>query len=153
MFPLFRPRSSLKKLYIVRHGESTYNAAVHARGSSWADPLIFDAALTDRGKQQALALRKKLAALKLPPDTLWVASPLQRALQTLLLACPAAHLLGKDSNASCGGLENSAGNGADSRGHVPPNVMVLPSISEMVGWCAACWCRAAPFLQQSRRMV
>lgn len=130
MFPLFRPRSSHKKLYIVRHGESLYNAAVHAHGSSWADPLIFDAALTDRGRQQALALRGKLAALKLPPDTLWVASPLQRALQTLLLACPAAHLLGKGG---CGGAENSAANRADGHLHSPPNVVVLPSISEMVG--------------------
>ena len=50
MFPLFRPRGCIKKLYIVRHGESTYNAAT-AKGPSW-DPQIFDARLTDKGKQQ-----------------------------------------------------------------------------------------------------
>ncbi len=52
MFPLFQRRDSCKKLYIVRHGESTCNAAMAARGSGWADPQIFDAQLTDKGKQQ-----------------------------------------------------------------------------------------------------
>lgn len=52
MFPLFRRRDGCKKLYIVRHGESTCNAAMAARGSGWADPQIFDAQLTDKGRQQ-----------------------------------------------------------------------------------------------------
>lgn len=135
MFPLFRRRDATKTLYIVRHGESAYNAAM-ARGSSWADPLIFDAQLTDKGKQQACALQKDLLELNLPADTLWLTSPLQRAMQTLLLGCPHSHLLGKgaDGGASgSGSLENSylapncAGSSGDGKA---PAAMVLPCITE-----------------------
>lgn len=139
MFPMFRRRDNLKRLYIVRHGESAYNAAMQARGSSWADPQIFDAQLTDRGKQQARALRQQLAALDLPPDTLWLTSPLQRAMQTLLLACPTAHLLAQSggcegASAGDGSAENSsaAPNGGDEPA---PKVIVLQSITEKVGCC------------------
>ena len=51
MFHLFRTRTGSKRVYIVRHGESAYNEAM-ARSSSWADPLIFDARLTEKGRQQ-----------------------------------------------------------------------------------------------------
>ena len=47
-----QPRGT-KTLHLVRHGESTYNAACGAPGSSWEDPDIFDAQLTDRGRDQA----------------------------------------------------------------------------------------------------
>lgn len=40
---------------------------------------------------QAAALRQQLAAMNLPPDVLWVTSPLSRAIQTLLFACPSLH--------------------------------------------------------------
>lgn len=93
---------------------------------------------------QARALRSELAQLNLPPDTLWVTSPLSRAIETLLLACPTAHLLrqaagsSSASGASCSGAsgsgsaENSAAapNGGSER---PPCVQVLPAISEKVG--------------------
>jgi hypothetical protein len=36
-----------------------------------------------------MALRERLAKLHLPADVLWVTSPLSRAIQTLLMACPA----------------------------------------------------------------
>lgn len=39
-------------LHLIRHGESTYNAACGAPGSSWEDPNIFDAKLTDLGVRQ-----------------------------------------------------------------------------------------------------
>lgn len=86
---------------------------------------------------QAIALRKELAKLNLPPDTLWLTSPLQRAMQTLLLACPTAHLLGgggASSSARDGDAENSsaAPNGSSER---PPNVVVLPCITEKVCAC------------------
>lgn len=48
---MFRTKTGAKRVYIVRHGESAYNEAV-ARGASWIDPLIFDARLTDKGRQQ-----------------------------------------------------------------------------------------------------
>lgn len=138
MFPLFRRRDNLKKLYIVRHGESAYNAAMAAQGSSWADPQIYDAQLTERGKQQARVLRPQLAALGLPPDTLWLTSPLQRAMQTLLLACPHAHLLGSGDaggSGSSGGSSNAENSSAapNGAGPQPPNVVVLHTITEKVG--------------------
>lgn len=137
MFPLFRRRDGCKRLYIVRHGESTCNAAMAARGSGWADPQIFDAQLTDKGKQQARALRQELAKLSLPPDTLWITSPLQRAMQTLLLACPHAHLLGEGSgggHSASGSAENSSAvpNGG---GGAAPKVAVLHTITEKVITC------------------
>ncbi|KAL4853371.1 Cytochrome P450 97B2 [Chlorella vulgaris] len=145
MFPMFRRRENLKKLYIVRHGESTYNAAMHARGSSWADPQIYDAQLTEKGRQQARALREQLTALNLPPDTLWLTSPLARAMQTFLLACPHAHLLSKGSacdnasgSGSAGSFENSSSapnGGGSSGGQRPPDVLVLHTITEKVLTC------------------
>ena len=150
MFPLFRRRDTLKKLYIVRHGESAYNAAMAAQGSSWADPQIYDAQLTERGRQQARALRPQLAALDLPPDTLWLTSPLQRAMQTLLLSCPHANLLGGGgASGGAGGIASGSGSGGSSNaenssaapngaGPQPPNVVVLHTITEKVGLLVVC---------------
>lgn len=84
---------------------------------------------------QARALRQELAKLSLPPDTLWITSPLQRAMQTLLLACPHAHLLGEGSgggHSASGSAENSSAvpNGG---GGAAPKVAVLHTITEKVG--------------------
>ncbi|RMZ54474.1 hypothetical protein APUTEX25_002050 [Auxenochlorella protothecoides] len=87
LFPIFKPKKDYKHLYIVRHGESEYNAATAAAGTGWDDPLIFDAPLTARGRAQACELRNTLAALGLPANACWVTSPLQRAIETLVLAC------------------------------------------------------------------
>jgi broad specificity phosphatase PhoE len=95
LFPVFRSRRDLKVLYVVRHGESEYNAATAKRASGFADPLIFDAPLTALGRAQAAALRAEVAAWGLPADALWVSSPLSRALETMLLACPFASALGR----------------------------------------------------------
>ena len=43
---------------------------------------------------QARKLRGQLQGMKLGPKALWVSSPLARALQTMLLACPQSELLG-----------------------------------------------------------
>lgn len=86
MFPIFRSRKDCKTLYIIRHGESEYNAACAAMGSRWEDPTIFDAPLTLRGKRQATALREHIAKWNLPSNVVWVTSPLSRAIETLLLA-------------------------------------------------------------------
>ncbi|UPR02337.1 histidine phosphatase [Chloropicon primus] len=84
-----------KKVIIVRHGESVYNA-LDRYSRSLEDPFVFDAALTDLGKQQAASLRPTLLE-KLPQSgqdgsspVLFVASPLTRCIQTLLGALPSA---------------------------------------------------------------
>lgn len=52
LFPVYRSCKGAKTIYLVRHGESEYNAYLSAAGTSWADPLMFDAALTMKGKNQ-----------------------------------------------------------------------------------------------------
>ena len=74
-----------RKVHLVRHGESEYNAACGRPGSSWDDPQIFDAPLTEQGRNQAEALGSTLAGL-LGRRCVWVTSPLTRALQTCVLA-------------------------------------------------------------------
>jgi broad specificity phosphatase PhoE len=88
LFPIFRSRRDCKTVYIVRHGESEYNAATAAAGSGWADPLIYDAPLTAKGQAQARALLHAITQWDLPKDVLWACSPLTRAVETMLLACP-----------------------------------------------------------------
>ena len=91
LFGIFRPVSQIKRLHIVRHGQSTYNEAVEARGSAFADPRhIFDAPLTALGRRQAGGeLRRELSRMNLRvEDTLWIVSPLTRALETFALGCP-----------------------------------------------------------------
>jgi len=91
LFGIFRPVSQIKRLHIVRHGQSTYNEAVETRGSAFADPRhIFDAPLTPLGRRQAGGdLRRELSRMNLKvEDTLWVVSPLTRALETFALGCP-----------------------------------------------------------------
>lgn len=67
-----------RSLFLIRHGESTFNAA--AQGSS-IDPMLFDAPLTARGKAQAEAARLTMRDRRV--DVV-LTSPLTRALQTTL---------------------------------------------------------------------
>lgn len=69
-----QPRSVL----LVRHGESTFNAAYRDTG---LDPLHLDARLTGRGLEQVTQARQDLCGT---PVDLVVVSPLTRALQTAL---------------------------------------------------------------------
>ncbi len=64
------------ELWLVRHGETTYNAARRIAG--WCDPP-----LTDLGRQQAMAVGPKLDGTKF--DSVW-SSNLQRAVETSRLA-------------------------------------------------------------------
>lgn len=82
----------------IRHGQSEYNAACQQHGAGkWSDPRIFDPHLTPLGCEQTVNLRAQLThelatnryILENPKSVLWVASPLQRCLETLLLSCPA----------------------------------------------------------------
>ena len=66
----------------IRHGQLEFNAAFDGNG----DPMIFDAPLTELGKQQAIAARIKVADLQIAHI---ISSPLTRALQTSL------HLFGE----------------------------------------------------------
>ena len=44
--------------------------------------------------KQAMALRPQLEALKISKDALWLCSPLTRALETMVLACPQSARIG-----------------------------------------------------------
>jgi len=96
-FSVFRPKECRKVLVVVRHGESEHNA-LSKSGRGWADPHVYDPHLTSVGCQQAVALRGRLLrelrtnphlSCHAPESMLWLSSPLQRSLETLLLACPA----------------------------------------------------------------
>lgn len=66
----------VQDVYLIRHGQSTFNAAFAASG---VDPMHFDARVSEKGAEQIAQARQ--AALDLNVD-LVVASPLTRALQT-----------------------------------------------------------------------
>ena len=68
-----------QELYLVRHGQSVFNAfyAEHQR-----DPLIFDAPLSELGRQQVVAAHA--TAARMPRPDVVISSPLTRALDTSL---------------------------------------------------------------------
>jgi len=65
-------------VYFIRHGQSEFNAAYNGGD---ADPMIFDAPLTDIGRKQAEAARALVADLGIKQV---ITSPLTRAIQTAL---------------------------------------------------------------------
>ena len=67
-----------RSILLIRHGESTFNAAA---GAPSFDPMLFDAPLTALGQEQVAAAR---ATLRDRPVDVVIASPLTRALQTAL---------------------------------------------------------------------
>lgn len=67
-----------RSVLLIRHGESTFNAAYRATG---VDPLHLDARLTETGLAQVAEAREQLRGV---PVDLVVVSPLTRALQTAL---------------------------------------------------------------------
>ena len=80
LYPIFS--RGRKTVHLVRHGQSTWNAA-NAGPGSWDEPKMFDAALTELGRKQAKSLGPELS--KIPRDAVWVSSPLTRALETCLI--------------------------------------------------------------------
>ena len=80
VFPIFR--TGRKTVYLVRHGESTWNAQ-HSGPGSFEEPKMYDAPLTDLGKKQAKSLGVEFS--KIPRDALWITSPLTRAMQTCII--------------------------------------------------------------------
>ena len=79
---------SQRSIYLIRHGQSTFNAAYENGGP---DPLLFDARLSPLGHRQVASARETLAAQRFD---LVVTSPLTRAIQTTLgiFAAPSALL-------------------------------------------------------------
>ena len=71
--------SQAAEIFLVRHGQSTFNAAWE---ESPTDPLHFDAPLSQLGRLQVEEARRRLSAL--PAPNLVVCSPLTRAIQTAL---------------------------------------------------------------------
>lgn len=67
-----------KQIHLIRHGQSTFNAAYAEAGE---DPMYFDAPLSPLGEEQVVALRGDVAGLALD---LVVTSPFTRAVQTCL---------------------------------------------------------------------
>ncbi len=72
-------------IYLIRHGQSEFNAAFAVQRPN--DPMIFDAPLTELGRQQAIEAGKKMAELGVEHV---IASPMTRAIQT------AMHIFGDD---------------------------------------------------------
>lgn len=68
----------MKKIDLIRHGQSTFNEAYEATG---VDPLHFDARLTALGRRQVADAREGLMSRSYD---LIVTSPLTRALETTL---------------------------------------------------------------------
>jgi broad specificity phosphatase PhoE len=67
------------RIFLIRHGQSTFNAAYEQTG---VDPMLFDAPLSPLGVAQLEGARRQLAAL--PTPDIILSSPLTRALQTAL---------------------------------------------------------------------
>lgn len=72
-------------IYLIRHGQSEFNAAFALQRP--ADPMIFDAPLTDLGIQQAQSAKQQMAERGIEHV---IASPMTRAIQT------AMHIFGDD---------------------------------------------------------
>ncbi len=67
-----------KTAHLIRHGQSTFNAAIAESG---VDPMHRDARLTPLGHRQVAAARPAIASV---PYRLVVTSPLTRAIETCL---------------------------------------------------------------------
>ncbi|CAK4661898.1 hypothetical protein LEN26_009224 [Aphanomyces euteiches] len=79
-----------KTIYLIRHGESTYNEwrVRSILNFSWIfikDPMLIDARLSRKGKQQVLALKQNVLKQKLNESVeVIITSPLSRAIETAL---------------------------------------------------------------------
>ena len=139
---LFRPKrpGGSKLLLLIRHGESEYNLASKRLAGGVDDPLIFDPDLTQAGRHQCRSLRE---VLQRDPelrgqDVCWVVSPLARAIQTFLIACPGLEALREGHRAlrtwpegdnTCAAYRENALRGVPAGGGAPPGAhgcCVLP---------------------------
>jgi len=75
-------KENSKTIYLIRHGQSTFNAEYIDENY---DPFLFDARLTDIGRDQAKSLRTLINST-LHDVELIVSSPLSRAIDTARIA-------------------------------------------------------------------
>jgi len=68
-------------VYLIRHGQSAFNAVYSEAEQKGSDPLIFDAPLTPLGEAQADQVRAEVSGLGIKQV---ICSPLTRAVQTAL---------------------------------------------------------------------
>ena len=117
LFPIFvRGR---KIVHLIRHGQSTYNEAISGPGS-WDEPNIFDAPLTKLGVKQAKSLGSFLA--KLPKETVWVTSPLTRAMETCVHGYKASmEVMSAQRRKGAAMREAAAGGGKSGGDGKPPS--------------------------------
>ena len=93
---------------------------------------------------QASRLRSKLVEHKIPEEALWVTSPLTRAIDTLILACPQPQRLGSPTPPLA---EAEAGPSASNQQLRPFKVVVRRSASCCASSQSACACSSPAFLQ------
>lgn len=75
---------------------------------------------------QASRLRSKLAEQKIPEEALWVTSPLTRAIDTLILACPQPQRLGSPVPPLA-----EAGPSASNQAQLPPFKVVVRRLASL----------------------
>ena len=117
-------------VHLLRHAESEYNAT-KVEEENKMDPMIFDAALTLKGREQCRALHSKI--INIAP-TLIITSPLTRALETTLLAVCVA---GDDAAAAeKGEEEEEKGEEEEEKGKeeqrkvAKPQIICWPELTE-----------------------
>ncbi|KAF2072733.1 hypothetical protein CYY_005949 [Polysphondylium violaceum] len=71
------PTTGRKKIYLIRHAQSTYNASAR----KGYDPMLFDARLSELGITQAEELANNITKLPSIPQLI-VSTPMSRALHT-----------------------------------------------------------------------
>ena len=89
---------------------------------------------------QASRLRSKLVEHKIPEEALWVTSPLTRAIDTFILACPQPQRLGSPTPPL---LDAEAGSSASTQQSCPFKVVVRRSASCSVSLRSACACSSS----------
>ena len=87
------PNLPVKRIYMIRHGQSQGQAAAKNGLDRKNDPSLLDCNLTPRGRSEALGLQKIFSEDEMASIQLVVSSPLTRALHTSLIGFPAKNIL------------------------------------------------------------
>ncbi|KAG2429373.1 hypothetical protein HXX76_011138 [Chlamydomonas incerta] len=146
-------RSRRRPIFLIRHGESEYNAACK-KGTGFGDPSdIFDAPLTATGVKQARNLRPQMMDMMLKQgDPLFIVSPLTRAIETFLqllpdpnrLSLPASPATPSASTAAAvsqrptqqqdqgGDVTPRGGESVQSLQSKPLDVLICPTLAELL---------------------
>ncbi len=110
----------------------------HHQLHGWCPHSCLSCSDTMQSGMQATKLRNQLVEQKIPEEALWVTSPLTRAIDTLILACPQPHRLGPPPLAEAGL------NASTSQQSRPLKLVVRRSASMTIHhYCPTAW-TAAP---------